>query len=224
MVRPGVKPVSATQGKHDQHDHERYAHCRRPARRLHRPRFDRGGPAGGGCGNRRRAHGRGRFARQRYPWRDPAAALCAPHPLRRRQCQAEYPRHQRPAVGGAHRRRQCHGPPGDAPRHASRHRKGQGDRHRLGRRAHEQSRRPGGALRHLAAAPRHDRALFRRGQQQPFAAVGRQREPARHQPDGGRGAGAGRARHRARHGADRCRLRQGAAQGAARRSKCRSAG
>ena len=72
--------------------------------------------------------------------------------------------------------------------------KAKSDRHRLGRRAHEQSRRARGALRHDAAATRHDRALFRRRQQQPFAAVGRQRKSARHQPDGGRRSGAAMSR------------------------------
>ena len=84
---------------------------------------------------------------------------------------------ERPAVGGSDRRRQRHGPSGDETRRRACDREGQGHRHRLGRRAHEQSRRPGLALCHHAARPRHDRALFRRRQQQSSAALGRQRKP-----------------------------------------------
>jgi len=52
--------------------------------------------------------------------------------------------------------------------------KGQGHRNRLGGRAHEQSRRAGGALRNDAARSRYDRLVFRGRQQQPSAAMGRQ--------------------------------------------------
>ena len=65
---------------------------------------------------------------------------------------------------------------------------------------------------------------FASRQQQPSAAVGRQREPARHQSDGVAVPAQDEPPDRARHGADGRRLRQGAAQGAARRSRCRSAG
>src|SRR6516165_6565481 len=58
--------------------------------------------------------GRGGFARQRHTWRDPATALRAPATRRWHQCRAEYSGHQRKRFGGADRRRQWHGPSGDA--------------------------------------------------------------------------------------------------------------
>ena len=71
---------------------------------------------------------------------------------------------------------------------------GEGRGRRLGGRAHEQSRRAGRALRHHAARARYDRALPRGRRRQSPAAVGRQRDAARHQP--GRRRGARRWRNR----------------------------
>ena len=103
----------------------------------------------------------------------------------------------------------------------ARHREGEECRRGLGRRAHEQSCRACGALCHDAGGAEHDRHLSGHGQQQPPSALGRAREPARHQPDCGRHSGAGGAHRPAGHGTYGRRVRQGAAQGAAQRGDAR---
>ncbi len=165
----------------------------------------------------RHADGRSRPARLRHPRRHPPADQYQAAQGRRQQSAPEHSSRAGPAVRRAGRWRQRHRPSGDALRDADRDREGEATRRRLGRRAHEQSRRPRRALRHHAARARHDRHLSRGRQQQPSAAVGVGGEPARHQSDRDRDPGRRRAADRARHGADRRGVRQGPAQGAARR-------
>ena len=87
------------------------------------------------------------------------------------------------------RRRQRHGPPGDAARRRDRDREGAALRHRLGRLALQQPRRAGVAVCAHAAGARHDRPVLRGGQRQPPAALGRAGHAAVDQSDRGGGAG-----------------------------------
>ena len=177
--------------------------------------FEAAGLPGKRCGHPCRPHGRSRFARQRYPRRDPPPALSAPAESRRRQSASEYPHRAGEAGDRAGRRRQWHGSSGHALCRHDRDREGQACGRRLGGRAHEQPCGSGRALRHDAARPRHDRALSRGRQQQPSAALGLDRESARHQSHRHRDSGRGGAADRARHGADGGGLRQGPPQDAA---------
>ena len=192
------------------------SHCGIPARGLCCTRVRGGWHQGGRGQDHRDAHDTRRSAGLRGSRRVPASPVHSPHPGRSGQREAQDPRRAGGSGDGADPWRQRHG----ASRHALCH--GEGDREsegrgrRLGRRQVEQPCGSGFALCLHAARSRHDRALPRGGKRQPFAAMGRARHAAFHQPDRRRGAGRGGAADRARHGDHGRRLRQGEDQGAAR--------